>query len=61
MTDRMTNDRGHDFADKPDEIVLPDPAVDPDEGDEPAWSPDNDLPKTEPSIGDVPANEGGEG
>jgi hypothetical protein len=58
MADHMTNDRGHDSGEKGNNIDLPAQDVDRDDDDQ-AWSPDNDLSKKEPSLGDIPANEGG--
>ena len=58
MADHMTNDRGHDSGEKGNKIEVPVEDVDRDDDDE-AWSPDNDLSKEEPTLGDIPANEGG--
>jgi hypothetical protein len=57
MGHEMTNDRGHDAGEKGNNIDVP--AEDLDRDDEEAWSPDNDLSKKEPTLGDIPANEGG--
>ena len=53
----MTNDRGHDSGEKGNNIEVP--VEDLDRDDDEAWSPDNDLSKEEPTLGDIPANEGG--
>jgi hypothetical protein len=58
MGHEMTNDHGHDAGEKGYDIKVPAEDVDRDDDDE-AWSPDNDLPKGPPHIGDIPANEGG--
>ncbi len=58
MADHMTNDRGHDSGEKGNKIEVPVEDVDRDDDDE-AWSPDNDLSKEEPTLGDIPSNEGG--
>jgi hypothetical protein len=57
MADHMTNDRGHDSGEKGNKIEVP--VEDVDRDDDEAWSPDNDLSKEEPTLGDIPANEGG--
>jgi hypothetical protein len=58
MADHMSNERGHGIGEKGNDVQLPDQDVDRDEN-EPAWSPDNDLSKEDPPLGDIPANEGG--
>jgi hypothetical protein len=58
MADHMTNDRGHDSSEKGYKIEVPAQDLDRDDDDE-AWSPDNDLSKEDPTLGDIPANEGG--
>jgi hypothetical protein len=50
MSDDTTDD---DLAGKGNDIKLPDLEVDRDDP-EPAWSPDNDLSKDEPTLGDIP-------
>jgi hypothetical protein len=58
MSEHMSNDHGHDSGEKGNNVDLPAQDVDRD-GDEPAWSPDNDLSKKDADLGDIPANEGG--
>ncbi len=58
MGNEMTNEHGHDAGKKGYNIQVPAEDVERDDDDE-AWSPDNDLSKEEPSLGDIPANEGG--
>jgi hypothetical protein len=57
MSERMTNEHGHD-SEKGNDIELPAEDLERD-GDEPAWSPDNELSKEKPTLGNIPENEGG--